>query len=112
MATTSESKQLLDSVRDLAPVISARSAEIESARRLPPELLAPLIAAGLFRMFVPRSHGGLEIDFPTSMEIIEDLAVADGSTGWVVMIGCETPMLLALMPPKRFDDLYAQTPDV
>jgi hypothetical protein len=30
-------------------------------------------------MFVPKSHGGLEADFPTSMEIIETLATADGA---------------------------------
>ena len=86
--------------------------EIESARRLPADLLAQLIAAGCFRMFVPHSHGGIEIDFPTSMGLIESVATADGATGWVVMIGCETPMLLALMTPKRFDQLYAASPDV
>ncbi len=109
---TDESKTLLDAIRDLAPVISARSEEIESGRRLPPDLLAQLVSAGCFRMFVPRSHGGLEVDFPSSMEIIETLATADGATGWIVMIGCETPMLLALMSKKRFDQLYAETPDV
>ena len=63
-------------------------------------------------MFVPKSHGGLDIDVPASMEIIETLATADGSTGWVVMIGSETPMLLALLSRKRFDSLYANGPDV
>ncbi|MDO8432809.1 MAG: acyl-CoA dehydrogenase family protein [Candidatus Binatus sp.] len=109
---THDAKTVLASARDLAPTISARAAEIESNRRLPPDLLAQLTAAGLFRMFVPKSHGGLDLDYPTSMEIIEALATADGATGWVVMIGCETPMLLALMPPRRFDQLYADTPDV
>src|SRR5271168_3705930 len=99
---TPASKTLLDSVRDLAPSISARSTEIDSGRRLPLDLLAQLTAAGCFRMFVPKSHGGLDIDVPASMEIIETLAAADGSTGWVVMIGSETPMLLALLSRKHF----------
>ncbi len=109
---TPEAKILLGAVRDLAPSISARSAEIDTARRLPPDLLAQLTAAGCFRMFVPKSHGGLDIDVPASMEIIEMLATADGSTGWVVMIGSETPMLLALLSRKHFDSLYANTPDL
>ncbi len=109
---TPASKTLLDSVRDLAPSISARSAEIDAGRRLPPDLLAQLKAAGCFRMFVPKSHGGLDVDVPASMEIIETLATADGSTGWVVMIGSETPMFLALLSRKRFDSLYANGPDV
>jgi alkylation response protein AidB-like acyl-CoA dehydrogenase len=109
---TSEAKTLLDSIRDLAPSIGTRSAEIDTARRLPLDLLAQLTAAGCFRMFVPKSHGGLDIDVPASMEMLEALAAADGSTGWVVMIGCETPMFLALLSRKRFDTLYANGPDV
>lgn len=109
---TPAAKTLLDSVRDLAPSISARSAEVDAGRRLPLDLVAQLKAAGCFRMFVPKSHGGLDIDVPASMEIIEALATADGSTGWVVMIGSETPMFLALLSRKRFDQLYASGPDV
>ena len=109
---TLEAKTLLDSVRQLAPSVAARSAEIEAARRLPLDLLGQLIAAGCFRMFVPKSHGGLEVDVPASMEILETLATADGSTGWVVMIGCETPMFFALMSSDRFNRLYADGPDV
>jgi alkylation response protein AidB-like acyl-CoA dehydrogenase len=109
---TPASKTLLDSVRDLAPSISARSTEIDAGRRLPLDLVAQLKAAGCFRMFVPESHGGLDVDVPASMEIIETLATADGSTGWVVMIGSETPMFLALLSRKRFDQLYANGPDV
>src|SRR5258708_37131170 len=108
---TPEAKILLGSIRALAPSISARSAEIDSARRLPLDLLGQLTAAGCFRMFVPKSHGGLDIDVPASMEVIETLASADGSTGWVVMIGSETPMLLALLSRKHFDSLYSNGPD-
>ena len=109
---TREAKAVLDSVRELSSTLVARAPEIESARRLPLDLLAQLKGAGCFRMFVPKSHGGLEIDFPASMEIIETLATADGATGWTVMIGCETPMLLALMSRERFDRLYQDNPDL
>src|ERR1700684_4020971 len=109
---TPEAKILLGAVRDLAPSISARSAEIDAGRRLPLDLLAQLTAAGWLRVFWPESHGGLDVYFPTSMEIIETLAAANGSVGWVVMIGCETPMLLALLDAGHFDRLYANGPDV
>ena len=48
---------LLDAVRDFAPSLSGRASAIESARRLPAEILDELKAIGLFRMLVPRSHG-------------------------------------------------------
>lgn len=107
-----QAETLLNAVRDFAPKISARSAEIESGRRLPGDLLAGLISLGLFRMLTPKSHGGMEIDFPTSMEIIESIAEADGATGWTVMIGSETPQLFALLPRHRFDEIYAKGPDI
>ena len=63
-------------------------------------------------MFVPRSHGGFEIDLPSGLEVFEAFARADGSTGWSVMIGAEAVMLLALLPRHRFDALYADGPDL
>ena len=63
-------------------------------------------------MFVPRSHGGLEIDLPSGLEVFEAFARVDESTGWTVMIGAEAVMLLALLPRHRFDALYADGPDL
>ena len=109
---TGVATRTLQAVRDLVPVITTRSVEIEAARRIPPDLLQDLIAAGCFRMLVPKTHGGEEVDLLSSIDILEMLAAADGATGWSVMIGCETPILLALLPRSTFDTLYATTPDV
>jgi alkylation response protein AidB-like acyl-CoA dehydrogenase len=99
-------------VRDLLGTIAARSGEIEAARRLPVDLLDQLKAAGCFRMFVPRSHGGEEVSLRTGLDVLEALARADGATGWTVMIGSESPHLFALLPRARFDAIYAAGPDV
>src|SRR5262245_28267736 len=55
-------RSLLADIRDLAPDITSRAAEIEAARRLPPDLVDVLRSIGAFRMLVPQSHGGLELD--------------------------------------------------
>ena len=109
MASSAET--ILAGVRDLAPGLSARADEIESGRRLPADLLQRLREIGVFRMLAPRSHGGLEIDFPPSVDILAALAAADGATGWTVMIGCETPQLFGLLPRASFDAVYANGPD-
>lgn len=109
---TRTAMQILQAVRDLAPMISTRGTEIEAARRIPPDLLTELIAVGCFRMLVPKTHGGDEIDLLSTIEILETLATADGSTGWTVMIGCATPLLAALLPRRTFDTLYVEGPDV
>ncbi|MEV4201993.1 acyl-CoA dehydrogenase family protein [Micromonospora globbae] len=104
--------RLVEAVTELAPELSRRAGEIEAARDIPGDLLDALRAAGCFRMFVPRSHGGYEADLRTGLRVLETLARADGSTGWTVMIGSETPHLLAMLPRERFDKIYADGPDV
>jgi alkylation response protein AidB-like acyl-CoA dehydrogenase len=103
---------LLATIRRLAPSIRERSTEIEAARELPRELLTQLIDAGCFRLFVPQSHGGLEIELPASLPIFEALAEADASTAWTAMIGAEAGQLTALLPRSRYDALYANGPNV
>jgi indole-3-acetate monooxygenase len=108
----SEMNATFEAVRTLAPGILARSEEIERNRRLPPDLVEELTAAGCFRMLVPRSHGGAELDSPADLRVIEELARADGSVGWTVMIGSLAPVLLGKLPRESFDALYAAGPDV
>ena len=108
----SEMKGTLEVVAELATDIAARAEEIERGRRLPPDLVDELAAAGCFRMLVPRSHGGAELSLPAQMRVIEELSRADGSVGWTVMIGGEAPVLLGKLPRATFDAIYANGPDV
>src|SRR6202790_1419426 len=62
--------------------VAGAAAEIESTRRLPPELLDKLHDAGLFRLLLPRSSNGIETDPLTFFHVIETIARADGSTAW------------------------------
>jgi alkylation response protein AidB-like acyl-CoA dehydrogenase len=110
--TTAMRPPVLDAVEPLLARIRERADEIEAARRLPADLLDELAGAGLFRMLVPESHGGLGTDFPTSVEVLRSIARADGATGWSLMIGTETPQLLALLDRSAFDELYAGGPDL
>jgi alkylation response protein AidB-like acyl-CoA dehydrogenase len=107
-----DAERVLAAARELAPVIRARAGEIENARRIPLDLVAELRAAGFFRMLLPRSHGGLEVEYPATIDVLAELSSADGATGWTVMIGSESPQLLALLPRKTFDEIYAAGPDV
>jgi alkylation response protein AidB-like acyl-CoA dehydrogenase len=102
---------VLDAVRELAPALAARAAEIEAARRVPPDLLAALAAAGCLRLLLPRSHGGGGADLPGAMRVFEALSRADGSVGWTVMIGASAWCDLAGLPRATFDALYAGGPD-
>jgi alkylation response protein AidB-like acyl-CoA dehydrogenase len=74
----------LDAARKLAPQIRAAADEAEALRELPRALFEAIFDAGLIHLALPRSVGGTEIDFPTYVQVIEELGKADASTGWVV----------------------------
>ena len=84
--TTSE--QEIDHYIDVSREMARRAAEaadrIDEERRLPPGLAADMADEGLFRLLVPRALGGVELDFPGYLRIVETFARADGSTAWCV----------------------------
>ena len=64
---------------------AAESADlIDAERRLPQDLAADMADEGLFRLLVPRSLGGAELDFIEYLRIVEIFARADGSVAWCV----------------------------
>jgi alkylation response protein AidB-like acyl-CoA dehydrogenase len=91
----------------LLATIAARAADTESARRLPADLAAELAQAGLFRMLVPRSLGGAEVDVATLFATLEQLGRADAATGWCVMIGGTTALISAWLPPDHAREIWA-----
>src|SRR6202158_3433760 len=88
---------------ELAPAISSRAAEIEAARRIPPDLVEALRSIGVFRVLVPRSHGGLELDLPTALEIIGALGRIDGSVGWTATIASGSDIFAPLLPRETYE---------
>src|SRR5258707_10775826 len=110
--TAMASEDVLRGVRALRPQIEEKAAAIEADRQIPKDLVQALRHCGVFRMYVPKSHGGLELDFLDSLEVISELAAADGSVGWTAMIGSATPWMLVGLERKTFDSIYASTPDV
>ena len=76
---------LLDEIRKLAPDIASRAAEIEAGHRIPRDIIEALRSIGVFGLFVPRSHGGFELELPWGLEIIRSLGRIDSSVGWNVM---------------------------
>ena len=89
-ATLEEREALLADARRIAPAIRAAADEIEAARRLPEHIVDLLKSVGAFRLIQPRWLGGHAADPVTQILFIAEIAKADASAGWCVMIGCDS----------------------
>ncbi len=92
--------------RQLAPLIEAHADETEAARSIAPTVLAALHEARLFRMLLPRSCDGFELEPATYLQVIEEIAKADASTGWCVVQGSGCSMTAAYMAPNVARDVF------
>lgn len=72
--------------RQLAPLIEGAADRIEADGKLTSEVVEALQEYGLFAVGVPRSAGGSGGSVIDMIGVLEELARADGSTGWVTMV--------------------------
>ena len=97
---------LLDAARSLAPQIATASDEIERRRHVPPELVAALRGAGLYRMLVPRSVGGAELTLREFAEVIEEVARSDASAAWCMSQNSGICGVSGYMPPMGMREVF------
>ena len=92
--------------RGVADAVRAGADEAEQLRRLPPRTVETLVAAGLMRLYVPRAYGGPEVDPPTALRAMEEVARADAAAGWCTMIAATTSSLALFLPPPAAAEIY------
>ena len=73
--------EVLAAIARIAPVIEAEAAPSEAARRATPALVEALHAGRLFRLWIPGSIDGDELDLPSSLRAFEAVSRIDGSAG-------------------------------
>mgnify|MGYP003973252671 CR=1 FL=1 len=104
----SESDPLSHSINDLKAVIEKDIDQAEAQRHLTTEVANAMAMAGLYRVAVPRSLGGLEAHPINQIKTIEAISAIHGSTGWNLMIGIETMgILCAFYEPASLQALYS-----
>lgn len=103
-ATTIAPEAMLAQVE---PVLRRYAPVAEVERRLPPELADALIDAGMFRVWTPRSLGGLELDPIASFRLFEELSRIDGSAGWVVGNAGLGPYISQMLPDAGAAEVLA-----
>jgi alkylation response protein AidB-like acyl-CoA dehydrogenase len=104
------STDALERARGLAPTIAACADEIERRRRLPDTLAVALHEAGMFRLLLPRSLGGAELEPATFVQVTEALSRVDASTAWVVCQTSGCSMTAAYLRPDVAREIFGGDP--
>jgi alkylation response protein AidB-like acyl-CoA dehydrogenase len=100
----------LEAARQLAPLVREHADQTEANRELPKPVFNALADAGLYLMCVPRAVGGLETDFPTYVQALEELGKADASTAWTVSQGANWATYSARMSRAAAREIWIDTP--
>ncbi len=96
------------SIERVAGLLDRTAAQSERERTLCREALDALHDAGLFGMWVPREAGGLAADLATQVDALMELARADMSAAWTLMIGnTVTGTMAACLPDAGFAEVFA-----
>jgi alkylation response protein AidB-like acyl-CoA dehydrogenase len=93
--------------RGLGAEIAASADEIERTRRIPEPLLARLHDSRLFRMLLPRSAGGDEVEPAVYVAAVEELARHDASIGWITFVTNSSALIAPYLEPAANHAIFA-----
>ena len=92
--------------QQLRPLVESAGGAIERDCALPPELLTVLHEAGLFRLLLPRSCGGEEVEPAVFVAAVEEIAKGDASTAWCMVQGSGCSMTAAYIDPVVAREIF------
>ena len=92
---------LVEVARGLRPLIESQAEKVEAEGTLTQTVVDAVADAGLFWIMVPQEQGGSGADIGTCIDVFDELAYADGSTGWSVMANASTSLFAAIYLPDE-----------
>lgn len=100
--------RLLAAARELAPRIAARAEADEKARRISDDTIREAGEAGFFKILVPKSMGGYELDWETVCQVVIAAGRYDGSSAWQIGFFILHNWLWLMMPEKAQEEIYSK----
>jgi alkylation response protein AidB-like acyl-CoA dehydrogenase len=101
-----DAQPVVQAAMAMQPFIRACHEEIEREQRMPRALVDRMIEAGFYRMVIPRSLGGLQVDPLTYLRVVELLAEAAGSVGWNLANNSIGQLVTLGLPDDGVHEIY------
>ena len=103
-----DTEHFLNRAAVLRPLIEEQADEAERLRHMTDKTVETFHSEGLYRMLLPKELGGFELSWVEAMKVVEQVAYADGSTGWCLMVGnIEVGAGGAYLPEAGIEQIFA-----
>jgi alkylation response protein AidB-like acyl-CoA dehydrogenase len=97
----------LAEARRIGPSIAAVADEIEKSQDIPEPVITALHESRLFRMLLPRSVGGDEVEPWIYLGAIEEISRHDGSVGWNMFVANSSALIAPFIPLEAARAIYS-----
>jgi alkylation response protein AidB-like acyl-CoA dehydrogenase len=104
---TKQSDELIERARGLIPYLREKSDQINAARRVPDDVMQRVSEAGLMNILRPRRFGGMEAPIEAMYRIGQQLAMGDGSMGWVYVVLGAHDQFMSFYPKDVQEEYWA-----
>jgi len=109
--TTAKENDLVKVATGLQAIIGHTIEEEERNGRLSATAVNALKEAGFWKLFLPKSLGGLEADPLTVARVVEEVASHNTAAGWSLMVANTTLPMLSRVPEKGIEEIFGKNPD-
>ena len=96
----------IEGAHELADLVRTVTDQIEEQRRIPVEVSNEIADRGYFRLLLPRSLGGAELEHTDFRRIVRIFAEADASAGWCINQNNVFSTNAVRVPPETADEIW------
>ena len=110
-ATPVAEKNLVQLARDLGPALNQHITEEENNGRISSTVVKTLREAGFYKLFTPKSLGGLEADPLTTAKVVEEIARHNTAAAWSLMVVNTGFAMGGHLSEKGIEEIFYNNPD-
>jgi alkylation response protein AidB-like acyl-CoA dehydrogenase len=104
-------KNLLQVASQLGSSINQNITEEENNGRISATVVNALREAGFYKLFLPKSLGGIEADPLTTAKCVEEVASHNTAAGWSLMVANSPLNMGGRLPEKGIEEIFSNGPD-
>jgi len=104
-------REIMSRVAAISPTLVRNARDCDAARKLVPESMAAMVAAGMFRIPQPRRVDGYELSLRTLADAVTGLSEACPASGWVLMVMGAHHWCMGSFPEAAQDDVFGDGRD-